>query len=328
MWSIVLILYNLPFLMDNLEHIAGLVNSMNMDIKAEVVAANLLEQGFEQDGIAAFHMGQFKRAYSRDILYADLVSLTNYREALGLFLSRDGIYDELPEGLFHEFSSSPLDSGKEMASESRILKKQEENSRRFFQPLEQEFFYHKVLLEEEERRLLGKLESHNYQDIFREFWKISPDLPSELVSEMILILPFAHRITGDYALTSECLSALLSEKVDHRTYQIRKNFQSHTESGRRSRNQLGNCSLGGDLIAGDTFHEICPAIEFIIGPLVNSDIEEYIGNGSRVDFIRCFFSFFVPVGLECTFSIEKPVKFHFSLLEGEEAPVMGYNTII
>jgi len=42
---------------------------------------------------------------------------------------------------------------------------------------------------------------------------------------MILILPFAHRITGDYALTAACLSALLKEEVKYRIFEIEKSFE-------------------------------------------------------------------------------------------------------
>jgi hypothetical protein len=314
--------------MMNLNKIAELINSLNQDIRAEVIVANLFEDGIEPEAVAAFHQGQFKRAFSPDVLSADVVRLNDHKKAIALFLSRDGLYDCLPEGLFHEFTSTPLESGKEMAHESRVLKKQEEVSRKFFQPLEQEFFFHRILLEKEERRLLNKIGSRRYQDIFQEFWKISPDLPAELVSDMILILPFAHRITGDYALTAACLSALLKEEVNFRIHEIQKSFNIGQSAGSDTHNQLGKCSLGGEFIAGLAFNEICPAIDFIIGPIVNSNIDDYLGNGSRVDFIRCFFSFFVPVGMECSFSIEKPVEFHFTLAEGDKAPVMGYNSVI
>jgi hypothetical protein len=314
--------------MENLSNIADLINELRADIRAEVIAANLLEEGLEKESLAALYQGQFKRSFSTDILFSEVLKVNDYESVLALYLSRDGLYDSLPEGLFHEFSYTPLESGKEMAHESKVLKKQEEESRKFFRPLEQEFFHHRVLLEQEERRLLNKIGSRRYQDIFRLFWKIKPGLPDDLVSEMILLLPFAHRITGDYELTAACLSALLKEEVNFRIFTVDKSFSMEGDHSPAAGNQLGNCSLGGDLISGQAFHEICPTIEFSIGPIINSKIDDYIGHGSRVDFIRCFFSFFVPVSMECSFEIEKPVVFHFSLAEGDQAPVIGYNSVI
>jgi hypothetical protein len=314
--------------MKDLGEIAELINNHSIDIRAEVIAANMLEWGLEAESLAVFHAGQFKRPYSPDVLSAEVVRLNDHRKVLAMRLSRDGLYDDLPEGMFHEFSTSPLESGKDMATESRSLKKQEEASRQFFRPIEQELFYHRVLLEKEERRLLNKISSRRYQDIFQDFWKITPDLPGELISEMILILPFAHRIAGDYALAAACLSALLNENVKYRQFEINRTFEIKQKRTSVSWNELGNCSLGGDLISGESFNEICPAVEFIIGPIVNSDIADYIGKGKRVGFIRCFFSYFVPIGMEYSFSVEKPVRFHFTLSDGEEAPVMGYNTVI
>jgi hypothetical protein len=316
--------------MDKLGKIARLINERNEDIRAEVIAANLMEEGLDAESIAVLYQGQFKRSFSPDILAAEVIKLNDYQKVVALNLSRDSFYDCLPEGLFHEFSSSPLESGKEMAHESKGLKKQEEESRKFFRPIEQEYFHHRVLLEKEERRLLNKIGSRQYQDIFRAFWKISPGLPPGLVSGMILILPFAHRIAGDYSLTAACLSALLKEDVNYRVFTVKKIFEP--EEGNKSvstrHGGLGHCTLGGDLISGHSFHEVCPAIEFNIGPLTNSEIDDYMGSGSRVDFIRTFFSFFVPVNMECSFQVVKPVDYHFILSVGNEATVMGYNSVI
>jgi hypothetical protein len=314
--------------MANLENISVLINDLQQDIKAEVIVTNLLDAGIDMESIAAVNKGQFKRNYSKDILSAEVIKLNDYRKVLALNLSRDSFYDSMPEGLFHVTSGKPIDSGKEMAFESRQLRKDEEFCRKFFNPIEQEIFFHRVLLEQEERRLINKISARRYQDIFQAFWKIEPGLPQELVSYQILLLPFAHRITGDYSLTAACLSALLEETVSYRTFSTEKNFKIEPNNHQVSNNSLGNCSLGGDLISGNDYQEICPAIEFIIGPLKNSKIDEYIGYGERVTFLACFFAYFIPIGLECSFKIDKPVVFHFTLAEGEAAPVMGYDTVV
>lgn len=314
--------------MANLEKTSDLINYLEQDIKAEVIVANLLNADMDMESIAAINKGQFKRSFSKDILSTEVLMLNDYRKVLALNLSRDSFYDSMPEGLFHLISSNPMDSGKEMAYESRQLKKEEEFCRKFFSPIEQELFYHRVLLEQEERRLINKISNRRYQDIFQTFWKIEPGLPRELVSYLILLLPFAHRISGDYNLTAACLSTLLDEEVNYQVYTAGKHFKIDDNHHPASNNTLGNCSLGGDLISGDDYQEICPAIKFIIGPLKNSKIDEYIGHGERVAFLKCFFAYFIPVGLECSFIIDKPVVYHFTLAGEEAAPVMGYNTVI
>jgi hypothetical protein len=314
--------------MEKLAEIADLITDMREDIRAEVVAANLIEAGIEPESIVSLNKGQFKRGYSKDILYSNVIKLNEYKKVLALFLSRDGFYDGLPEGLFHHFVFEPVDSGKEMAHESRKLKKEEEATRKFFWPYEQELFLHRLRLETEERRLLKKISSKQYQEIFERFWKIEPGLPADLVSMLILLLPFAHRITGDYSLTADCLSAILKEEVKFRVRTPKRTFSTENDHRPVSTNQLGKCSLGGDLICGTHYAELCPTLEFIIGPLRHSQVDDYIGSGKRVNFLQCFFSFFVPIGFECSFTIEKPIVFHFTLNEGEQAPVMGYNTIV
>ena len=314
--------------MEKLAEIADLINGIGEDIRAEVIAVNLLDEGTDPESIVIVNKGQFKRGYGKDVLFAETLKLGDYRKVLALYLSRDGLYDGLPEGLFHSFLFESMDSGKEMAHESRKLKKEEETARKFFWPLEQELFHHRLLLELEERKLLQKLSNKQYQDIFEKFWKIDPGLPAELVSYLILLLPFACMIVGDYALTAACLSDILKEEVRCRVFSALNTFSIENDHRPVSNNHLGNCSLGGDLICGDHYAELCPAIEFTIGPLVNSKVDDYIGNGVRVNFLRCFFSYFVPAGFDCTFRIERPVVFHFTLEQGQKSPVMGYNTVI
>ena len=115
--------------MKELEKLINMINSYPSDIKAEVLMADLIQEGFAESDFIVFFDSLFKRKYSSDILKAEKVFINDYQELLGIFVARDGLYDLLPEGLFHA-SDSALTSGKDMALDSRKESKIEEEARK------------------------------------------------------------------------------------------------------------------------------------------------------------------------------------------------------
>ena len=77
---------------------------------------------------------------------------------LKINISRDGIYDSLPEGIFHYPKTERLNqSVDDMTKEYRSQQKEEENARQFFLPFENEFFLSGIIREKEEKEFLFKL---------------------------------------------------------------------------------------------------------------------------------------------------------------------------
>ena len=77
-------------------------DKLDADFKFEVVISSLIEQGHNQELIQIFRDGISRRSISKDIenVYhkyndKDLI------EYLHIHVNREGLYDILPEGLFH-----------------------------------------------------------------------------------------------------------------------------------------------------------------------------------------------------------------------------------
>jgi hypothetical protein len=133
--------------MNNLNEIAGSVNGLLYDIKAEVIIADLIENKVNPADIVFIPDGSFKRNYTHDILFAEVRKLNNSQQVVNIHTSRDGLYDSLPEGLFHEQTHERITSGKDMAEDSKKLKLEEKEARNFFLPFENEIFFQRVILE-------------------------------------------------------------------------------------------------------------------------------------------------------------------------------------
>ena len=89
--------------MDVIEEIKNKINSIPYDLKAEVLLSSLLES-YNKDGYEFLinYQGQFKRPYRTDVLGCEIVDYDyDTTQFLKINISRDGIYDTLPEGVFH-----------------------------------------------------------------------------------------------------------------------------------------------------------------------------------------------------------------------------------
>jgi hypothetical protein len=315
--------------MKGLEELVHMINSYPSDIKAEVLMADLILDGFLQSDYLIAFDSLFKRRYSKDILRAEKIVINDVNETLALYLARDGLYDLLPEGLFHASPDLAIASGKGMASDSKKEAKVEEETRTFFLPFENEFFYQRIQLELQERSILQRLNDNNLDDFFLNFWKIDRSFSHELIVKLSTMLPFVKEIVGDFSMTASCLGAILDEKVTH-TVQYESEPGPETGFDRNDNgNSLGKASLGGNLITDGHSTENCKVICFTIGPLKKSGIDPYLNNGDIARFIDCFCSFFVPVEMDYKFEVtvqKEMQEFIIDQVKGES--VLGYNTFI
>ena len=90
-------------MIEALEQHLDYLKRLPVDIRAEVVLADLIEYGLNPDDLVMYSMGLSKRTFHRDIESVELLKAIGDRSTkLNVELNREGIYDALPEGLFHQ----------------------------------------------------------------------------------------------------------------------------------------------------------------------------------------------------------------------------------
>ena len=311
--------------MDHLQYLSQLITTFNHDVKAEVILGDLLKSGdLDFDQFIIQKDGQFTRAYRFDILNAEVVDFDyDSKQFLKLILSRDSIYDMLPEGVTHQSKHDVPGKGVDtMIKEYNIRKKQQKAARNFFQPFENEFFRYGVETELFESEFLHELNGSKAPEMFYNFWNISQDFPPLLVSKFIKLLPFAYKIVGDISLAAHILSILLEEevKVTDREYQE----YSDDDQGIL----LGESRLGLDFITGNSYDDYSKHLDIKIGPLRNASFTEFIHEGNKKKFVDMFYEHFFPLEVEIKTIVllpEEKQKFEF---DNQTEPILGYNTCI
>lgn len=311
--------------MEHLEHISQLITAFNHDVKAEVIIGDLLKTGdIDEDQYLIQKDGQFSRAYRFDILNSDVTDFDyDSTQFLKLSISRDSIYDMLPEGITHQSKNDIPEKGVDtMIKEYNARKKQQTAARTFFQPFENEFFRYGVETETFESDFLHELNASKAPEMFYDFWNISKDFPPLLVSKFIKLLPFAYKIVGNIPLSTHILSVLLEELV---TVNDRE-YQEYSDESQGI--SLAESRLGLDFITGNSYDDYSKHLDIKIGPLKNASFTDFIHEGNKKKFVEMFYEHFFPIEVEIKTIIllpEEKQKFEF---DTKTQPILGYNTCI
>jgi len=317
--------------MVNSDKIEEAIRNILYDIKAEALIADLLENELESENFITVPKGTFKRRYSRDIDSIKEIKFENGQKVIGFYLNRDGLYDSLPEGLFHEKTDRTLKESGNFSEESKKLKAEEKAVREFFLPFENEIFFQRVQLELEERKVLSRFSENLFDDIYPEFWNLDKSLDRKYISRMVLLLHFSHRIVGNCSLTEKCLETILEEKVSVRVVRTMdlQNGEIDKSGSSVKSYLLGNSELGVDFVCGENFEHLGKTMEFNIGPLKNTNVVDYLENGTVTNFLKCFYNYFIPVELDVKSNIIVDLMNQNFVLGGtEEGSALGFESAI
>ncbi len=288
------------------------LTSSKPSMRAETVIGDLIMQGISPDNIIVEFESSHRKNWDYDVLHFE-----KRENKLVCKLSRDGLFNSLPENLFLK---SPEGSREKINEIHEFNRKQKNHAHLLFNPIENEIFQKRVALELYENELLALLNNNSFEEL-KKFWMIGDDITDLYQARLARIIPFLHRIVGNFQLTAICLEYFLEEsvswQVEDRYHPIKVMIHSSSES-------LGSFSCGDDMIVGGDFMESTPTIIFNIGPIQASKIDQFLENGKKSKLIRRFYDYFIPIGYDADISIEiQNADLDFSLSDS----YLGFNTV-
>jgi hypothetical protein len=316
----------------NLQEKTEIINALQYDLRAEYLVSSLLDNEMSRNDVLVFFDGILKRKWSSDVNKAEAEVFENGMEALCLHLNRAGIYDTLPEALFHANAETHNASGEEMAKESLKLRLEEKEIRSFFRPFENELFMQNVHVALEETREWKSLCSDFLQGLIPDFWKIDPRIPFRYAYPFVRFLPMAYQLVGRYNLTAQCLELILGEKVKMELHNNEKESNGKAEEDfQTEKGTLGDCKLGTNLITGETVSGCIGKLKVYIGPLKKTRPNDFLPDRPVDLMLASFYGYFVPVDLEVETKILAPEVHGPFILKHEDQPgeaFLGYNTVL
>lgn len=289
------------------------LNRMPFNLKAETVVSQLFERGFSSENLQIDLNGAFNRPFRRDIERAQL-GTGDEQDQMHLFLSRNGIYDMLPEGIIHQRNAG---NGKENIQQLIQIfqkqKKEEKEARRFFKPFENELFAISVKLEQQEAALL-KNQDNRFQEFLLRFWDIDMKLSKCQKEFLLKIAPLAYSVKGNLTLICKLLQAFLGKPVS-----FEKRLLTITAEPNRKRK---NFILGHNFIVGNSTEEL-PAIRFQIDNLEESRVKDYLKGAPVYNFINEFLEYLLPLEYELEITCKTDTN---DLCKG--FGVLGYSSVL
>jgi hypothetical protein len=307
-----------------------MINALLYDLRAEYLIAGMLAGGIPVRDIMVSFDGNLKRKWSSDISYAEVEKYENGEETINIHLNRSGIYDALPEALFHEFIDNRNATGEDMAKESMKLKAVEKDARLFFRPFENEIFLHSVFVALKESQEFKSLYSGLLNGLISDFWQ-TDNIPSGYSVTLCKYLPLTNKIAGDYEMTAQCLESILDEKVTISLSHDEDITNSDDIDLNSATMKLGNVRLGYDMIPGRKVTGFIGKLIVTIGPVMNTNIADFFDKGRAGLLLKSFYSYFIPVELDVeTKILPEESKRNFILGVGKEYEnsYLGYNTVI
>jgi hypothetical protein len=302
-------------------------NKLQTDFKAEAVAVNLLKYHRTVSNIFIERVGVNDRAYLKDIKSISSSYLGFDEEVYTIESYREGIYDYLPEGLFHPPSLGA--SRKNVDTVVREIRKQkrvEDDARKFFRPFELEIFFTEIsaLLKESEFDITSNTDS--LMETVSELWPLIKMLDKQNAYIFMHILPFFHQIRGDKRWFERCMTAFLQVPVE-------VTFSPNVIDGIEKNDDsmlLGNSRLGVTYIPSGKHMDGERNWVINIGPIPYEDMKKYIPGSPFRKVLQALYDYFLPVtvDIEENFVTEK-VAYSFSLEDDERnASRLGYSTFL
>ncbi|MCG8699715.1 MAG: hypothetical protein MI922_16800 [Bacteroidales bacterium] len=264
------------------------LDSFYSNVRAEVIANELIEDGISPDDLEIDNQGGFFRPFRKDVSSTKVFDYNAGDYLVSLRLSRYGIYDILPEGLLHK-QDSTSEKNKSATTSSAVYKnrkKEENGARKFFKPIENEIFNQLIQLEDTEKKLLCNQRARFFSFLV-DFWKIDRTLKSEHQMAILQVIQYSHLIAGNFDLIRTCLEYFLEAKANYKISYTKIRREANTA-------KLGYTRLGKNTIIGITSGHV-PKVTFTIGPVKSDNITDYIGNGSCNRFVNEFFSYVIPL---------------------------------
>lgn len=302
-------------------------NKLQTDFKAEAVAVNLLKYHRTVSNIFIERVGVNDRAYLKDIKSISSSYLGFDEEVFTIESYREGIYDYLPEGLFHPpslgASRKNIDS---VVREIRKQKKVEDDARKFFRPFELEVFFTEIsaLLKESEFDITSNTDS--LLETISELWPLIDMLDKQSAYIFMHILPFFHQIRGDKRWFERCMTAFLQVPV-------KVTFSPNVIDGIEKNDDsmlLGNSRLGVTYIPSGRHMDGQRNWVVNIGPIPYKEMKKYIPGSPFRKVLQAMYDYFLPVtvDIEENFVTEK-LEYSFSLQDDERnASRLGYSTFL
>jgi type VI secretion system protein ImpH len=266
------------------------------DFKAEVIAAELVENGTPADRLLILMLGALKRTFSKDVqAIEEELSDYDHREYVLVKTHKEGIYDMLPEGLFHHPTMhKSAKTEKEIIKLMKRRRAEEQNARKFFLPFETAINNLRMQMALYENRLDKRSHYDDLVDIFRDHWEIFSYLDAKQANIFLHLVPVIHDLRDNHPAIESIFEMIFLLPVQ---VILRNQWPLHPSEPMLSK--LGDSNLGVNLTTGNAIYdEGVDEILVKVGPVTKEIFKSFMPGGNNKKILELLCDHLLPVHLD------------------------------
>ncbi len=320
------------------EHIKEILAQLPVKrLRAEAILDELFENGFCRPGdVVISPESSSSLFYERDVSEVEeIFNPLNGRSWFKLSTPRDGIFDSLPEGLFHK--PTPRLKNSEDWEEIRSEEiQQEEDARLFFLPFDSALNQQRVRVEQFEKKSLEGRDKNFIKEFLSIFWPGSSELQLEENQQFNLfhLTIIAHKVAGDLTWMESCFSQMLGQDI--RLFYEDTVYQVPVEEAFES---LGQIVLGMDSILAASVFSKWRRLKIVIGPLYYEEMRNYFPEKKSEKLLHFLCGLLIPAETDWDLELIPKITrepeeqlentlISFTVNNNEKYAVLGYTTVL
>ena len=320
---------------EDYENLLKKIAHLNNDIKVEALLSELIDnKQIKLNEKKVKTLGLFRRGYRRDVneIHLDKDEKLNVFKNFVFSIWREGIYDSLPKGIFHDLRKEQKRSTLEQAKQGvEIEQKEKQAARDFFAPIEQEFYNQRIFLELQERAVLSGFRNERETAAFaKELWELDTNgIDNKKIIALLFFLPYTFRYKGRLEELNTVFSLILGDNVH---IEIVESNTSHVAQSNVQ--TLGSFFLGETLVLGQTFEDWITGLRIKIMDLSAEETLKYLPGRNQHKLLNILQRFFLPIDADKDLEldvIEQERTFEFEHTDTDTKncnDILGYTTFI
>jgi type VI secretion system protein ImpH len=285
-----------------------LADTFDADFKAEVIAAELIDNNVPAEQIMILMLGSRKRSFRKDVdSVTEEISDYNNKEYTLITTHKEGIYDMLPQGLFHSPTiPKKANTQKEIIDNIKKHRIEERNARRLFLPFEAAINHLRIQMALFESRLDKGAHHNDLVNLFKNHWAIFKYLDTAQSDIFLQVLPLIHDIRDDYEAAATVFELLLSVPV-----KITGRVQGLLKSANPVFSSLNDTQLGINFTTGNAVYDGGEdEIVVTLGPLNNKQLKLFMPETKNSKILEILCDYLLPVHVD--------INTHFELIGTEK----------
>lgn len=279
-----------------------LADTFNADFKAEVIAAEMIDNNVPAEQIMILMLGSRKRAFRKDVdTVTEEISDYNNKEYTLITTHKEGIYDMLPQGLFHSPTlPKKANSQQEIIDNIKKHRIEEKNARRLFLPFEAAINHLRIQMALFESRLDKGAHHDELVNLFKSHWAIFKYLDTVQSDIFLQVLPLIHGIRDDYEAAAIVFELLLSVPV-----KITGRVQGMVKSANPVFSNLNDTQLGINFTTGNAMYDGGEdEIVVTVGPINNGQLWQFMPGEWNNKILTLLCDYLLPAHLDIIMDFE------------------------